>query len=103
MKRRHAAVLSFALLVLPSSTSAQDMNARVDALADRYVAAYFAAFPHNATFYGVADADHDRLPDISPAALARWQRFEDSTFAALEAIDPATLGSSAAVTHGFLG
>ena len=104
MTRRQIAAISLALLGFPTCAAAQDSGARVNALADGYVAAYFAAFPHNATLYGVAMADHDRLPDISPAAIAKWQQFEDSIFNELERIAPVALAhdTAAAVTHGFL-
>ncbi|HEX6996827.1 MAG TPA: DUF885 domain-containing protein [Gammaproteobacteria bacterium] len=82
----------------------EDAAARVTALADAYLEAYFDAFPHYATLLGVADAAHDRLPDISAAARQRWQRREEQILAELEAIDPAALPPDhpAAVTHAFL-
>ncbi len=83
----------------------EDLGPSVTALADRYVEAYFQAFPDEATVAGVAEADHDRLPDISPEARAEWEAIEDEILAGLEAINPAALpaGSAAAITHGFLG
>ena len=73
-------------------------------LADRYVAAYFDAFPHQATLAGVAAGPHDRLPDLSSAARARWEATEDSIVRALDTMDGAALGagSTDAVTYGFL-
>jgi uncharacterized protein (DUF885 family) len=78
--------------------------ARVTALADRYVAAYFEAFPQQATLLGVAAGPHDRLSDLSPEAVTRWKATEDSIFAGFEAIDTAAVpvGSAAAVTLGFM-
>lgn len=86
------------------TVSADDVAARVNALADRYVAAYFDAFPNQATLVGAADADHGRLPDISLEARARWESKEDSVLAALRGIDATALeaGSPAATTHVFL-
>lgn len=78
--------------------------ASVTALADRYVDEYFDAFPHYATMAGRAAGPHDRLPDISPEARARWEATEDSLLAQLESLDTTALaaGSAEAVTHGFL-
>lgn len=84
---------------------AVDGPVEVNRLADRYLEAYFEAFPHQATLAGAAEGLHDRLPDLSPSARARWAATEDSILTALEAVDPATLeiGGPEAVTHGFLG
>jgi uncharacterized protein (DUF885 family) len=76
----------------------------VTALADRYIDAYFEAFPEAATFSGVADAPHDRLSDISPEAIASWRATEDAVSDALGRIDATSIpeGSPEAVTYGFL-
>jgi uncharacterized protein (DUF885 family) len=78
--------------------------ARVNQLADHYMAEYFAAFPHLATVAGVPEAEHHRLPDLSPDARSRWQAVEDSVLEGLDFIDAEFLpqGTPAAVTHGFL-
>lgn len=78
--------------------------AQVNRIADAYVAAYFDAFPHQATLLGVAGNWDDRLPDISPRARARWEAVQDTTLAELEAVDTAVLapGSAAAITQRFL-
>jgi uncharacterized protein (DUF885 family) len=102
------AALIAPLLLVHAACGARDLGlaapSTVAGIADRYVAAYFAAFPHEATLLGAAGAAHDRLPDISPAARARWRAQEDAFLRELEAIDPAGIppGSAAAVTHGFL-
>lgn len=76
----------------------------VAALADRYVAEWVETFPEDATVFGVAGAPHHRLRDRAPQAIARWEAFEDSLLAALEAVEVGTLpaGDPALVTHGFL-
>lgn len=81
-----------------------DTPARVSALADRYVDGFFNAFPHYATSAGRAAGPHDRLPDISPEARARWEATEDSLLSELESLDTTHLaaGSAEAVTYGFL-
>jgi uncharacterized protein (DUF885 family) len=80
------------------------MVADVNTLADRYVAAYFAAFPHQATLLGAADAAHDRLPDLSAATRQQWESSEDSILRSLETINAESLGTGSAesITHGFL-
>ena len=87
-----------------ASVNDDTVGARVAALGDFYVEAYFDAFPHHATIAGRASGPHDRLPDISPAARARWGAIEDSLLAEVQAIDSAQLGSGSAeaVTYGFL-
>lgn len=72
--------------------------------ADRYVAAYFDAFPDEATFAGASAGPHDRLPDLSSAAREAWQAKEDSTWRELVTLDTTQLpsGSVDAVTYGFL-
>jgi uncharacterized protein (DUF885 family) len=89
---------------VPAALAPPGPEARVTALADRYVEAYFRAFPHQATLAGVASGPHERLPDLSLAARGRWEATEDSLFRALEAIDSGALpeGSAAALTHGYL-
>jgi uncharacterized protein (DUF885 family) len=81
-----------------------DVPVRVTALADAYVEQYFNAFPHYATLAGRAAGPHDRLPDITPEARARWEATEDSLLRQLEALDTTKLaaGSAQAVTFGFL-
>jgi uncharacterized protein (DUF885 family) len=104
---RSAGLAAGALLLATGCalTNSGPSESRVHALADRYIEEYFRSFPHAATFAGVPDAEHGRLPDISPTALAQWQATEDAILAGLDAIDPATLraGSPEAITHAFLG
>lgn len=107
MSRRPPVALLCTVVAIACTVSAVDRNdtaERVNALADRYVEAYFEAFPHYATSAGRAAGPHDRLPDISAEARARWEATEDSLLAAVEALDSAQLapGSGAAVTYGFL-
>jgi uncharacterized protein (DUF885 family) len=85
-------------------TESDPTVADVNALADRYVAAYFDAFPHQATLLGAADAAHDRLPDLSAATRQQWESIEDSILRSLETINADSLGTGSAesITHGFL-
>lgn len=77
--------------------------ARVDSLADAYLAALFERQPELATFYGVPGARHDRLTDNSLAAVRAWERREDALYAELLAVNAEALGAGAEwVTYGTL-
>jgi D-aminopeptidase len=69
----------------------QGSDSRVRQLSDAYLSAYFERHPDEATLDGVTNARHDRLPDNSPSATARWWRREDAWLAELQRIDPAPL------------
>ena len=100
-----AACALLAVACAPADETESDpMVADVNALADRYVAAYFDAFPHQATLLGAADAAHDRLPDLSAATRQQWESIEDSILRSLETINAESLGTGSAqsITHGFL-
>ena len=96
MKARPAVVLCAAALATANCSRANDALAtRVRRLADAYLAAYFERHPDEATLDGVALAPHNRLPDDSPDALARWQAREAAWLAELRQIDPTPLGERA--------
>ncbi|MDX1430802.1 MAG: DUF885 domain-containing protein, partial [Rhodothermales bacterium] len=102
-----AMVAVFALLPVigcatqPSDESGDARN--VDEIADEYVEKYFEKFPQSATSEGVAEADHDRLDDISPEAYAAWREVEDDLLSRLNAIDASALeGKPQHLTHRFL-
>src|SRR4051812_35475095 len=82
-------MLALALLVLQTSTDS--LATHVRQVSDSYLVAYFERHPDEATLDGVANAPHDRLPDNSPAASARWWRRENAWLAELARIDPAPL------------
>src|ERR1044072_6292320 len=86
----------------PASTLPADPAARVNALADAYVKAYFEHFPDQATAQGRADADNSRLPDNSLAGLDAWHDEEDALLDELDTVDGKRLGGRAQVTHDFL-
>ncbi|MBI4520215.1 MAG: DUF885 domain-containing protein [Gemmatimonadetes bacterium] len=88
----------------PTQASAAHHLAAITALADRYLRAYFEAFPQEATFAGVADAPHDRLPDVSLTARAHWEATEDALLAELETIGPSshTPSEAAGVAYSLL-
>ncbi len=78
-------------ILLAQGSGTDSLATRVRQLADSYLAAYFERHPDEATLDGVADARHDRLPDHSPAATARWWLRENAWLAELERIEPASL------------
>jgi len=80
-----------------------DAAARVTAIADAYLAAYFQNFPEWGTLYRIEGAKHDRLRDNTAAGRAAWQAVEDDSLAKLAAVNAADLeGSAAALTYGVL-
>lgn len=64
---------------------------KVRALADSYLATYFERYPEQATYYGVPNRHHDKLPDNSLKAQTVWEQREDSWQVDLAAIDPTTI------------
>lgn len=90
------AVTSFATVSCgPAGTIADPAHepgdAKVKALADTYLEAYFERYPDQITYYGVPGRHHDRLPDNSLAALEAWEAKEDAWLAEAGTIDPATV------------
>jgi len=69
------------------------MNARMNALADRYVDAYLERAPEAAYYTGLPAPTHAKLRDNSLAALAQWEATEDELYRALQAIDASQLGA----------
>lgn len=95
--------MTLALVVLVLQTSSDALALRVRQLADSYVGAYFEQHPDEATQAGVAHTRHDRLPDNSPAALARWRQLEDGWLAALKQINPGRLaGRPEGIAYGIM-
>lgn len=92
-----------AALIALQSNHPDSLAARVRQLADSYVVAYFERHPDEATLNGVAHGSHDRLPDNSPDAVARWQSREDRWLAQLRRIDADKLaGRPEAVAYGVM-
>ncbi len=91
-----------ALALVLQTTSDSSLATRVRQLADSYLTAYFEQHPDEATLDGVANRRHDRLPDNSPAALARWQQREDAWLTALRRIDPKRLAGPEWVAYGIM-
>lgn len=77
-----------------------DMNARLNALADRYVERTLERVPETAYFTGLPAPTHARLADNSLASLAEWQSFEDEMYTALQAIEPEQLDAREWIAWG---
>ncbi|HEY7195353.1 MAG TPA: DUF885 domain-containing protein [Gemmatimonadales bacterium] len=90
-------------LALLQSKNPDSVAARARQLADTYLVAYFEHHPDEATLDGVARGPHDRWPDNSPQALARWQQREDAWLAQLKRIDVDRIeGRPEAVAYGIM-
>src|SRR5206468_1757478 len=90
-------------LVLVLQGNPDSLALRVRQLADSFVTAYFERHPDEATLDGVANGPHDRLPDNSPDAIARWQAREDAWLAQLRRINPRRIeGRPEAVAYGIM-
>lgn len=75
----------------------------IEAIADTYVADYLSRYPTAPTAFGLPNYRHDRLTDMSPEAIAEWQRVQDETLATLEAVGrPDDVGSRDWLTYGIL-
>src|SRR5687767_1493377 len=76
------------------SSDAISSAARVDALADEVVRAYFHEFPEYATLEGYPTADHARLSNNSFAAVADFYARLNSWLARARQTDPAQLAGT---------
>ena len=110
-----SAAASFAIATLASGACASSVrapapvpapsepSARVTALADEFMAAYFERFPEVVTFYGLPNRRHDRVTDNSLAGVKAWERREDAWLSRVRAIDGAAVaGMPAGVAYGIL-
>jgi len=87
----------------PPAASTESVAARVDAVADAFIAAYFRRYPEEATFNRIEGARHDRLTDNTPAGRRAWQAAEDKFLADLLAIEPVpSRGTPEWLTYGIL-
>src|SRR5437870_2117649 len=75
----------------PQPVKKEPADAKVKALADTYLAAYFERYPEQVTYYGVPGRRHDRLTDNSLDALKAWEAREDQWLAEARAINPAAI------------
>ncbi len=66
-------------------------DARVKALADAYLSAYFDRNPDQGTYFGVPGRHHDQLPDNSLAAQKAWEAKEDTWLTEARSVDVGTI------------
>lgn len=97
-------MIALLMLALQAGANSPDsVAARVRQLADSYLVAYFEQHPDEATAAGVAGIAHDRLPDNSPATLARWRERENTWLETLKDINPKRLaGRPEWVAYGIM-
>lgn len=90
MRGRFVALLMMLCAALPAAgrAAAADERARVDALADRFVAQYRTRFPISYAFTGLPVDRHDGVDINTPAELAQWHATLKGMAAELERIDP---------------
>src|SRR5262245_40004559 len=86
------------------SASHEPPDARVKALADTYLSAYFDRYPDQATYFGVPNRRHDQLPDNSLTAQKAWEAREDGWLAearsmTVDSIQSAPLRATYAITR----
>ena len=78
-------------------------DSSIEVLADEYLAALLDYSATMGTFLSIEGARHDRLPDISLEALAKWQSQEELWLQRLLSIDePIDIGSRDWVSYGVL-
>ncbi|HEX8690919.1 MAG TPA: DUF885 domain-containing protein [Longimicrobium sp.] len=83
--------------------AADSLAARVNALADEFIAVGLRHYPEFGTYYGLPGVRHDRLTDNSLAAMRQREREEDAFHARVMALDPRALaGRPEYITLGFL-
>jgi len=80
----------------------RDPDARILAIADAYVAAYFEREPLEATEATWPAAANGRLPDHSAAALTAWHAREDAWLAELASAGEPTQGTPAALARAIV-
>lgn len=93
-----ASILLFTACSTPPKPAEQVNN-----VADRYVEAYFTAFPELAATVGAPDLHPEKLSDRSFTALQQWYATENQLLDELNAIDRDALnGIPESITYGFL-
>src|SRR5262245_43721801 len=96
---RVSLVAAFAIAAVSCSSppplqAPEPADSRAKALADDYLAGFFERYPDQATYYGVPNSRHDRLPDNSLPALTAWEAKEDAWATRAAAIDSATIAEA---------
>jgi uncharacterized protein (DUF885 family) len=78
----------------PDTPKGEPAASRAKALADAYLAGFFARNPDQVTLYGVPGRRHDKLPDNSIESLRAWQAKEDAWLTEAQQIDPAAIDTA---------
>jgi uncharacterized protein (DUF885 family) len=78
----------------PDTPKSEPAASRAKALADAYLAGFFARNPDQVTLYGVPGRRHDKLPDNSIESLRAWQAKEDAWLKEAQQIDPAAIDTA---------
>lgn len=79
----------------PESPEPSSSDARIDQIANEFVADYYEHYPEEVYEIGYPDAPMDRFGDHSEAATAAWHTQVDNWLAELNAINPETVDSAA--------
>jgi len=91
------------VMLLSACSKTAPAPSAIEQLADDYLAAMMEHDPLMGTYYAIAGARHDRLPDNSLAALAAWESKEDALLERLQVIaPPSDIGSRDWVSYGLL-
>lgn len=95
-------LLITASLIGCSRTPPPDPVAQVDAVANEFVAAYYARYPEEIYEVGYPDGPLDRFGDHGADAQQRWEASVDGWLESLDAVDVAALdGTPTAVAYVF--
>jgi uncharacterized protein (DUF885 family) len=73
------------------AASREPADAKVKALADAYLAAYFDRYPDQGTYFGVPGRHHDQLPDNSLASQKAWEAREDGWLVEARSMNPGSI------------
>jgi uncharacterized protein (DUF885 family) len=103
MTRNTLILIGFMTVLLGCSGNApDDPAASVNAIANDFLAAYYAQHAEEVYEVGYPDAPNDRFGDHSARTRAKWDARVDGWIEALDAVDPAGLkGTPAAITYVF--
>lgn len=102
MKHFSSFVLVLALALSFSAAAQSPAPSPVAAIADDYLAQYFAAYPEAGTQYGIAQADNAGLSDNSAAGAQRWRATQTALLKRLQAVNKRGLSAVDAGTYAML-
>jgi uncharacterized protein (DUF885 family) len=76
------------------AASHEPADAKVKALADAYLSAYFDRYPDQGTYFGVPGRHHDQLPDNSLPSQKAWEAREDGWLSEARAMNADSIQSA---------